>query len=119
MTLEELIRDMATRGELTHMSITPRNGVWEAVFCAGSTLEGYTTGTSADPVDAMRLAIVNTKIKRRRVHPVKPLTVTVADTPKPEEPPTDPFGMSPLVLDGTTAEDFLPKVQPRAGDADV
>ncbi len=70
MNLEELIRDMAERGELTHLSISPvHNGkkvTWAVSFCAASPINGYTFILDDDPVDAMMRAITETKLKKRR-----------------------------------------------------
>lgn len=67
MNLEELIYDMVARGELTHLSISPvgKNG-WAVSFCAASPASGYTFVVDKDPVVAMRRAIEETKLKKKR-----------------------------------------------------
>lgn len=71
--LEDLIRDVAARGELTHLSLAPRkieqgenkfvNG-WGATFAPASVM-GNTFGESTDPVEALKSAITDAKLRRR------------------------------------------------------
>ncbi len=70
MNLEAMIRDMAARGELTHLSLSPihdsKKPMWAVSFCAASPINGYTFILDPDPVDAMCRAIAETKLKRGR-----------------------------------------------------
>jgi hypothetical protein len=66
VTLEELIRDMAQRGELTHLSLSPVGKEWAASFCAASPIGGYTFILDADPATALVRAIQETKLRKRR-----------------------------------------------------
>ncbi len=122
MTLEELIHDMAARGELTHLSVIPHNdGSWAATFCCATAAGGFTTAKHKDPVEAMKLSITEAKVKRRSVHPK--VTATVKENPPPEAP--DPVEqhlsarnrVDTLERAGiqSTLEDFLPKITPRGG----
>jgi len=58
MTLEDLIRDAAAKGNMTHLSIIPApNGTsWRASFTPAKRM-GIAYGEDADPVKAMALAI--------------------------------------------------------------
>lgn len=71
MTLEELIRDMAQRGELTHLSLSPvhdgKKHTWAASFCAASPIGGYTFILDDDPAEALCRAITETKLRKRKV----------------------------------------------------
>lgn len=66
MTLEELIRDMAQRGELTHLSLSPYEKQWAVSFCAASPIGGYTFILDMDPVEALCRAISETKLRKQR-----------------------------------------------------
>lgn len=73
MDLEELIRDVASRGELTHLSLTPRkiekgenkfvNG-WGATFAPASVM-GNTFAESTDPVEALKQCIEDARMRRK------------------------------------------------------
>lgn len=64
--LEEVIRDLAARGELTHLSLAPNPSAkgWRATFSPASVF-GVCHGADLDPVKAILLAIDGAKIKRR------------------------------------------------------
>lgn len=66
MTLEEKIRDVAARGELTHLSVVPVAGGWSASFAHAS---GYGTSFAQDPdpVKAMIKALGMPKLARLRM----------------------------------------------------
>lgn len=66
LNLEELIHDMAERGELTHISLSPYEKQWAVSFCAASPVGGFTFILDDDPVMAMCRAITETKLKTRR-----------------------------------------------------
>lgn len=65
--LEDVIRDLAKRGELNHISLTPsRNGkMWRASFamCSGF---GISFAEDPDPVKAIIVACTTAKMKPQR-----------------------------------------------------
>jgi hypothetical protein len=65
--LEEIIHDLAARGELTHLSVVPsQNGrKWRASFAMASKY-GISFAEDADPVRALILACTTAKMKARR-----------------------------------------------------
>lgn len=75
--LEELIRDVAKRGELTHLSLSPRrievgenkfiNG-WGASFSPASNT-GNLFAEDTDPIKALVGAIEEAKLQRRSLRP--------------------------------------------------
>lgn len=70
-TLETKLRELAARGEITHLSLVPRGSKWEATFAPASTF-GITIVQHADPVTALTAALENTKLKRRSTAGLKP-----------------------------------------------
>jgi hypothetical protein len=64
--LEDTIRDLAKRGELTHLSLAPNPSGkgWRATFAPASVF-GVCHGGDEDPVKAMLLAIDGAKIRRK------------------------------------------------------
>lgn len=70
--LEALIRDLAKRGELTHLSLSPRMiergqkkvAGWGAIFAPASNF-GNTFGEDTDPVEALKSAINDAKLRRK------------------------------------------------------
>lgn len=56
MTLEELLRDTARRGELNHLSLIPSPKGFCATYCPASKCT-HNTAIHADPVEALRLAM--------------------------------------------------------------
>ncbi len=65
--LEETIRDLAKRGELTHISLTPSQGgkKWRALFAPASTF-GNSFAEDVDPVKAIQLACTSAKIRKHK-----------------------------------------------------
>jgi hypothetical protein len=65
--LEEVIRDLAARGEITHLSVVPsQNGkLWRASFAMCSKY-GVSFAEDVDPVKALVLACTTAKMKARR-----------------------------------------------------
>ncbi len=59
-TLEEQIHDLARRGELTHLSLTPRGNTFVASFAPARAM-GVFYGEDADPVKAIRAALACTR----------------------------------------------------------
>lgn len=66
-SLEDTIRDLAKRGEISHISIVPsQNGkMWRASF-AMCTMFGVSHAEDADPVRAIMLALTTAKMKKPR-----------------------------------------------------
>lgn len=65
MTLEDRIRELAKKGELTHLSLIPRatkEGIkFSASYCPAKKW-GHSYGEDADPVEALRKAM-NGRVK--------------------------------------------------------
>lgn len=80
-TLEDRIRDLAKRGELTHVSLAPTlNGKgWKAAYSPSSVF-GNSIAEHADPVQAILAAFDGIKLKRRAATNMKP-----TPEPTPEE----------------------------------
>ncbi len=65
MTLEETLSDLAKRGEITDLGLTPnRNGTFHAVYAPASTF-GIGMADHADPVQAILMAIGAVKLRKR------------------------------------------------------
>lgn len=66
-SLEDVIRDLAKRGELNHISLTPsQNGkLWRASFAMCS-MFGISHAEDADPVKAIIVACTSAKTKPQR-----------------------------------------------------
>lgn len=56
MTIEELLREAAAKGELNHLSLIPHQKGWSATYCRASTCT-HTTAVHADPVEAITRAL--------------------------------------------------------------
>ena len=67
-TLEAVLRDLAKRGEISHISLTPsqEGRMWRASFAMCSHF-GVTLAEDADPVQAILLALTSAKLKKPRV----------------------------------------------------
>lgn len=82
-TLEETIRNLVARGDLSHVSLAMNSShtKWRASFTPCSTF-GTTFSENEDPVKALMLAITTTKLKTRnpRVKPIAQETVTMDET---------------------------------------
>lgn len=79
--LEDLIRDIVARGELTHLSVSPMpTGKGFTASYAPAGVFGVTIKTHDDPVAALRLAITSTKLKGRRTVSAKPAAEPDAPT---------------------------------------
>lgn len=75
-TLDERIRDLVKRGELTHLSLTPTANGWSASYSPASVF-GNSHAEHADPVQALIAAFDGIKVKRRAPKHMKP-------TPEPD-----------------------------------
>lgn len=65
MTLEETLQDLAKRGEITDLGVTPnRNGTFHAVYAPASAF-GIGMADHADPVQAILMAIAAVKLRKR------------------------------------------------------
>jgi hypothetical protein len=64
--LEDVLRDLAKRGEISHISLVPsQNGkLWRASFAMSSRF-GVSFGEDADPAKAIILACTSAKMKPR------------------------------------------------------
>lgn len=64
--LDETIRDLAARGEVTHLSLAPNPSGkgWRATFAPASHF-GVCFGGDVDPVKAIMLAIDGAKLRRK------------------------------------------------------
>lgn len=66
--LEDMIRDVAKRGDMTHLSLVPVAGkgpgniAWAATFAPAARF-GLGRGHHVDPVEAMKLAMTDTRVK--------------------------------------------------------
>ena len=64
MTLDEKLTELAAAGNLTHLSIAPRNGKWQASYSPAKTWgQGHGEGTT--PGEAALAAIENYKAPRK------------------------------------------------------
>jgi hypothetical protein len=88
--LEEVLRDLAKRGEISHISLVPsQNGkLWRASFAMCSHF-GISFAEDADPAKAIILACTSAKLKKPRASiTAKPDRVdTRKAAPEPEEDP--------------------------------
>jgi hypothetical protein len=80
--LEDIIRGLATRGELSHISLLPSRGGFRASFTMCSKF-GVSFAEHKDPVEAIRIACTTAKMKPQR-QPSHRETVTVEAAPLPE-----------------------------------
>ena len=69
MTLDELVRDLAKRGELTHLSLIPHGDGWSASYSAASPAGGFGSAEADDPVAALFGAVASVKPRRWRKKP--------------------------------------------------
>lgn len=68
MSLEEKLRDLAKRGEITHLSLVPRGKVWAATYTPSGVF-GRSFEEDKDPVVAIEKAIAGVKLGRRKGKP--------------------------------------------------
>jgi hypothetical protein len=95
ITLDERLREIAARGELTHLSLIPVAGkgtapggvVFSASYSPASTW-GHAICTHPDPVEALMMAIDEKLPPERRRKPVEEAPPAVA-----AETVTDEFGL--------------------------
>lgn len=57
MTLDDLLRDAAKRGELNHISLFPHAKGFLATYCKASKCT-HTTAVHADPAEAIKAALM-------------------------------------------------------------
>jgi hypothetical protein len=62
--LETTLRDLAARGELTHISLTPSGKGWRALYAPASTFAN-SFAEDKDPVKAILLACEGAKLRKR------------------------------------------------------
>ena len=65
--LEDVLRDLAARGEISHISLTPSQDgkMWRASFAMCSVF-GISFAEDADPVNAIVLACTTARLKKSR-----------------------------------------------------
>ncbi len=68
MTVDDVLRDLAKRGEISHLSLVPSQGgkLWRASFAMCSHF-GVSFAEDADPAKAIILACTSAKLKKPRV----------------------------------------------------
>lgn len=90
INLEAVLRDLAARGELSHISLTPsQNGkMWRGSFTMCSKF-GVSFGEDADPAQALILACTTAKMKPRAAEK-KPTGFDGEATRVETPPPLDP-----------------------------
>lgn len=86
--LEDLLRDLASRGELSHISLAPSQGgkMWRGAFAMCSKF-GISYAEDKDPAQALVLAMTGAKMKPRRASP----TLKPEPEPEPEPMPAETF----------------------------
>ena len=113
MTLDELVRDLAKRGELTHLSLIPRGTGWSASYTAASPGGSYGTAEADDPVAALLAAVACVKLRKlspKKARPEIDITAAVNDAGlEPEHVEHKPK----IKTSPETAEDWLPVGGPR------
>ena len=67
--LEQVLRDLAARGEISHISLVPSQSgkMWRASFAMCSHF-GVSFAEDKDPAQAIILALTSAKLKKPRVH---------------------------------------------------
>lgn len=85
--LETLIREFAGRGEITHISLSPRGKGWAASYSPASVF-GVSFAEHADPVEALKEAMTNIKLRRKSPKATKP-----TKEPDPEAPALEDDGL--------------------------
>lgn len=92
MDLADKIRGYAKKGELVHISIAAKDGLFYANFAAASPAGGYAQGVDEDPVAALEKAFVASPVPRpkpsrpgrtRNPEPEREITATVNDAEAP------------------------------------
>lgn len=89
MTLEERLKRLAEKGELTHLSLAFYDGQYHAKLALASTSGGYSAAEDQDPVRALEKVFEASPVKVRRSPAREPereeITAAVNETP-PENP---------------------------------
>jgi hypothetical protein len=91
--LEDTLRDIASRGELSHLSLAASQGgkMWRASFAMCSHF-GVTFAEDKDPAQAIMLALTTAKLRKpRSTINLKPDHVETHDPVIVEEAPEDPL----------------------------
>lgn len=81
-TVDDVLRDLAKRGEISHISLVPsQNGkLWRASFAMCSVF-GISFAEDADPAKAIILACTSAKLKKPRVA-IKETAIRLSETTK-------------------------------------
>src|ERR1035437_103027 len=112
MTLDELVRDLAKRGELTHLSLIPHGTGWSASYSAASPAGGFGRAEADDPVGALFGAVADVKPRKFRKKPHAEIDITAAVNDAGLDP--EHTEHKPKMKTGPeTAEDWLPVAGPR------
>lgn len=84
-SLEEVLRDLAKRGELNHISLTPsKNGKTFRAAFAMCSMFGISYAEDEDPAKAIIVACTTAKMKPQRVSkPTKTIDLKPNPTPGP------------------------------------
>lgn len=80
--LEKTIRDLAERGEITHLSLVPRGKGWSATFATAGTFETVFVEGS-DPIETLMDALTKPKLKRRAPTKKQEAIASEDDLPDP------------------------------------
>lgn len=93
--LADEIRDLASRGEITHLSLHPNTNTkpvrWSASFSPSSVF-GNSYGEDADPVEAIFAAIDGIKLRRPKTAPTVTKERENPRVPEPEQDLSDILG---------------------------
>jgi hypothetical protein len=86
-TLEDTLRDIVARGELSHLSLAPSQGgkMWRASFAMCSHF-GVSFAEDKDPVQAIIVALTSAKLKKPRT------TINLKPGAEPEPDAIDATG---------------------------
>lgn len=71
-TLEEWIRGFAAKGELVHLSLVAKDGLFYCNFSAASPPAGYAQASDPDPVEACLKAFAESPAKPKRTVSARP-----------------------------------------------
>ena len=83
-SLEDTLRDLAARGEISHISLVPSQSgkMWRGSFAMCSHF-GVSFAEDKDPVQALMLVLTSAKLKKPRA--------SINLKPEPEPTPKDDF----------------------------
>lgn len=70
-SLDDIIRDLVAKGEMSHISLVSHGKVFSASFVMCSKF-GVSLAEHEDPVEALRLAMTKAKMKHHKTPDMKP-----------------------------------------------